>query len=345
MGQQALIIVALSSLLVGVSVIGFMGAWDYSNDTTATMFEREQALNISRSGVNLAISKVRVQKSWRTGFSNLSVAGGSVSVRVIDLGPDTIRITSAGTINGHTHTSVVEAKLSSIFPSVESALTIFGDSVQATSDGKAFNIDGRDHNMDGSLGPNPAVNGIGVQSGESVKDVITQLETAKGGSIAPNVLGAGGSPSVGTFGTSDLTQLHAFYRDRATVVLPAGKYADNRVYGSYETPVILHVPGDLEWSGTIQGTGILVVDGQLIMKGHISWRGIVLAMSGDVKIELGGTGTPSILGTVWVGNKNPANPTHVNVSGNPSISYSYSALMTILGNLGLLEVEVFRYYE
>lgn len=345
MGQQTLIIVALASLLVGISVAGFMGAWDYSNETTATLFEREQALNITRSGVNMAISKLRHQKTWRTGYTDFSVAGGTVSVRVTDIGIDTVRISAAGTINGFTHRSVVEAKLSSIFPSVESALTIFGDSVMATSDGKSFMIDGRDHNPDGTLGSNPAVNGIGVQSSESVKDVITQLEAAKGGSIAPYVLGAGGSPSVGTFGTNDLAALHKFYKDRATVILPAGKYADNRVYGSYDKPVILHVPGDLEWAGTIEGTGILVVDGQLIMKGKISWRGIVLAMSGDVQIELGGTGTPSILGTVWVGNTNPANPTHVHVSGNPSISYSYAALMTILGNLGLLDVEVYKYYE
>ncbi len=126
MGQQALIIVALSSLLVGVSVLGFMGAWDYSNETTASLFEREQALNITRSGVNLAISRLRQQKTWRTGFSNFAVSGGSVSVRIVDMGLDTVRITSVGTINGVQHTSVLEAKLSSIFPTVESALTVFG---------------------------------------------------------------------------------------------------------------------------------------------------------------------------------------------------------------------------
>jgi hypothetical protein len=345
MGQQAMIIVALSSLLVGMSVLGFMGAWDYSNNATATLFEEEQALNVTRSGVNLAISKLRHQKSWRTGFSNLSVAGGTVSVRVVDLGIDTVRISAAGTINGVTHNSVLEAKLSSIFPTVESSMTIFGDSVEVSSNGKSFEIDGRDYNIDGTLGSNPAVNGIGVQSAESVADVKKQLATASGGSIEANVLGAGGTPSVGSFASSNLTQLHQFYKDRRTMTIPAGSYADNKVIGSYEQPEIVYVPGDLEWSGNVTGTGILVVDGQLVMKGKVAWRGIILAMSGDVYIDIGGTGTPSILGTVWIGNTDPTVPTQAHVNGNPSIRYSYTALMTILGNLGLLEVEVFKYYE
>lgn len=345
MGQQALIIVALSSLLVGVSVLGFMGAWDYSNQTTASMFEREQALNITRSGVNLAVSTLRQQKTWRTGYTGLSLAGGSVSVRITDLGPDTVRITSAGTINGVTHTSVVEAKLSSIFPTVESALTVFGDSVEVTADGKAFLIDGNDHKIDGTPGTYPAVEGIGVQSMQSVADVKKQLDSASGGSIASRVIGEGGTGSVGSFSTSNLSSLHTFYKSIATILLPAGKYADNRVLGTLDRPEVVYVPGNLEWSGTISGAGILVVDGQLIMKGKIEWKGIILAMSGDVTISLGGTGTPSILGTIWVGNTDPTKVTRVNVTGNPTVAYSYMTLMTILGNLGLLDVEIFKYYE
>ncbi|MFA6234534.1 MAG: hypothetical protein WC824_10185 [Bacteroidota bacterium] len=342
MGQQALIIVALSSLLVGMSVLGFMGAWDYSNDATATLFEREQALNIARSGVNLAISKLRHQKSWRTGYTNLSVSGGTVSVRVIDLGADTVRITAAGTINGVIHNAVLEAKLSSIFPTVESALTIFGDSVELTSNGKAFLIDGTDYNVDGSIGTNPAVNGVGVQSAQSALDVKAQLAAA---SITDLVKGKGGTPSIGAFSSANLAQLHQFYKERATIKLPAGSYGSNTVFGSLDRPEIVYVPGDLTWTGTISGTGILVVDGALTMKGKVEWKGIVLAMSGDVMIDIGGTGTPSILGTVWVGNTDPTEVTKAHVNGNPTIRYSYTTLMTILGNLGLLNVEVLKYYE
>ncbi len=217
--------------------------------------------------------------------------------------------------------------------------------MELSSDGKSFLIDGNDHNPDGSPGIYPAVKGVGVQSMESVGDIKTQLATAKGGAITDRVIGAGGVGSVGAFSSSNLSQLHQFYKDRKTILLPAGKYANNAVMGTIDKPEIVYVPGNLEWSGTIQGAGILVVDGQLIMKGKIEWKGIVLAMSGDVIIELGGTGTPSIMGTVWVGNTNPANVTHVHMNGNPTVAYSYTTLMTVLGNLGLLGVEVIKYWE
>jgi len=343
MGQQSLIIVALSSLLLSISLFGFMGMWDYSNEATASLFEREQTLNVARSGVNLAVSKLRRQKTWRDGFSSVSVAGGAASVKIEDIGIDSVRIYSNGVLNGFAHNIIVEAKLSSIFPNVESALAIFGDTVSLTNAGTAFDIDGRDWNIDGSaLGTYPPVYGVGVQSTKIVEDVKTQVTNNK---VDDRIWGKDGMPSVGPFGASDLDRLQQFYKDRATIKLPAGKYADNRVYGSMSAPEIVHVPGDLEWSGVISGYGILVVDGQLIMKGKVTWTGIILALSGDVKIELGGSGTPSILGTVWVGNTDPDKVTNVHVNGNPSIKYSYLALTTILGNLGLLEVEIYKYYE
>ncbi len=342
MGQQSFIIVALSSLLLSVSLIGFMGNWDFSNETTATLFEREQALNVARSGVNMAVSRLRRQKTWRDGYTDVSVAGGSVSVRITDLGLDSVRIQSRGTINGVPHNILVEAKLSSIFPNVESALTVFGDSVSVTNAGKSFDIDGRDWNIDGTMGASPAVNGIGVQTSKTVTDVKTQLIN---NAVADRIWGAGGQPSVGQFGATDLVKLQNFYKERRTIVLPAGSYSANAVYGTLAKPEIVHVPGNLQWTGTISGAGILVVDGQLVMKGNIKWQGIILALSGDVTMDLGGTGNPSIMGTIWIGNSDPTKPTRVNILGNPSIKYSYQTLNTVLGNLGLLAVEIYKYYE
>jgi hypothetical protein len=338
MGQQSLIIVALSALLLSISVFGIMGGWGASTETTADLFEREQALNITRSGVNLAVSKVRREKMWRTGFTNLRVAGGSVSVRIRDLGVDSVEITSVGTINGVSHTSIVEAKLSSIFPNVESALAIFGDSVEFDNSGKTFLIDGRDYNIGGAtLGPNPTVDG----SGKIADDVEKHMDPL----VKHLVEGAGGAPSIGPFEAQNLDVLQKFYKDRATMTLPAGKYAGNYALCTIDNPQIVHVPGDLEWAGTITGAGILVVDGGLTMKGTIRWEGIVLVMSGNVNIEFDALGSPEIIGTIWVGNNDVSGITKVKVNGNPQIKYSYNTLTTVLQNLGLLEVEIYKYYE
>ena len=342
MGQQSLIIVLMSSLLLSISVLGMVGMWNWSTETTATLFEREQALNISRSGVNKAVSILRKKKVWRAGFNGLRVAGGNVDVGIRDLGPDTVQIISVGTINRISHQSIVEAKLSSIFPTVESALTIFGDSVEFTNDGKAFLIDGRDYLPGGTvLGSYPAVHGIGVETPKVASDVVTNMDP----NVHSNVEGSGGSPSVGSFSTLNLATLQSFYKDRATITLPAGSYAYNGVFGTMTDPEIVHVPGDLQWKGTISGAGILVVDGALALNGNIEWEGIVLSLSGDVHIEISGTGNPHIHGTLWVGNNDPSGITNVNITGNPSIKYSYLTLMTVLGNLGLLDVEIYKYYE
>ena len=124
MGYQTIIIVLLSSTLLSVTILGLSGVWDQSTTTVVTQANEEQAVNVASSGVNLAIISLRRNKDWRTGFSSLPVAGGRCTVSLTDLGVDSVRITSNGTINGTTHTSIAVVKLASIFPSVEAALTV-----------------------------------------------------------------------------------------------------------------------------------------------------------------------------------------------------------------------------
>lgn len=343
MGQQSIIIAVLASFLLTMAVGGMMGAWDMSTDTIATQFEEEQAMNVANSGVNLAISNLRQTKTWRTGYTNLSVVNGTVNVRIADLGIDSVRITSIGSYGAARRTAVVHAKLSSIFPTAESALTIFGDSVEFDSDGKSFLVDGRDYTSDGSsFGSHDPVYGIAVTA-SNITDYLKTDLTA--GSIASNVQGKGGAPSVGTFTKTNLDSLMTLYRTYATVKLPAGKYSGNAVYGTLDNPQIVHVAGNLEWTGTITGAGILIVDGALLMAGKVSWQGIVMALSGDVTLQLGASGTPSIIGSTFIGSKNVSGVTKVHVNGNPAVKYSYTALETVLARLNLLQVEVASYWE
>ncbi len=342
MGQQSLIIVLLASFMLSLSIGGYVGLWDRSTETSTNHFETEQAVSVSASGVNMAITKLRREKNWRTGFNAVSVAGGTCSVQIVDLGIDTVQIHSLGVIGPSRHISVVDVKLSSIFPMVTSALTVFGDSVDFTNIGKSFWIDGRDHLEDGSLGPYPAVDGIGVETADVQADVISDI-TANG--VANLVTGRNPIASVGQFSNMDLQQLRDFYVNYATITLPPGSYASNENFGSMARPEIVHIPGDLEWKGVITGAGILIVDGELSFKGKIQWKGIIITLSGAVKIELAGTGTPILTGTVLVGNNDPTKVTNVNVTGNPQILYSYGVIQKVLANLNLLRVEIIKYYE
>lgn len=342
MGQQAIIITVLASVLLTFTIFSLMTGLGDSSATVGTQFNDEQALNVATSGVNQAISRLRQEKKWRGGYSKLSIANGTCNLTLSDVGVDSVQITSVGSYGGTTHRSVARVKLSSIFPTVTSALTVFGDSVSVTNSGKAWLVDGNDHTVDGSAGTHKPVDGIGVQSSKSATDVKAQL---KANDVEANVQGKSGAPSVGTFPNMDLAKLHEFYKSIYTIKMVPGKYADNRVFGSLTSPEIVYVPGSLEWAGTITGYGILVVDGALALKGKVAWYGIVLTMSGDVTLELGGSGTPSLIGTTFIGSSSTSKITNVKVNGNPTVAYSYDILEAVMQNLGLLQVEVYSYWE
>jgi hypothetical protein len=344
MGQQMMIIALLSSFLLSAGVLGMMGVWQDSTDIAASRFEEEQAINIASTGVNMGISRLRQNKNWRSGYSNVSISdGGTVSVRLTNIGLDSVRVTSVASFNNTNHTTIAEVELSSIFPTVESALTIYGDSVNFTNAGKSFNIDGRDYNPDGSKGAADDVHGIGVANTKIQAELKKQLVD---GSISPNVIGKGGTGSVGTTVTTktDLLELRTFYKSLATLTLAPGAYSGNAVYGTLDYPEIVYVPGDLEWSGTVSGAGILVVDGALLLAGKVSWQGIIIAVSGEVELELGSSGTPSLIGTTLIGSSK-SNITNVHVNGNPQIKYSHLAIETVLQKLNLLNVAILSYYE
>jgi hypothetical protein len=222
-------------------------------------------------------------------------------------------------------------------------MAIYGDTVAFTNSGKSFLIDGHDYTADGTAyGTGPSVWGIGVQNTDITGYLKPQLTS---GGIAPNVIGQGSNPSLGTFSADSLKVLRDLYAGLATRVLAPGKYSGNAVYGSLSSPEILHIPGDLDWTGTMSGTGILVVDGQLAFHGNIKWTGIVIAMAGGVVLDFGASGNPVIIGTAMIGNNNSQHLTNVHVNGNPSVKYSNEAVSTVLANLDLLAVKVLAYYE
>jgi hypothetical protein len=123
--------------------------------------------------------------------------------------------------------------------------------------------------------------------------------------------------------------------------------AGNHVFGTVAQPEIVYVGGDKQWTGTINGTGILVVDGSLLVSGNFKWTGLVITVAHDVDIEFGDVGNPEVLGAAMIGTEvpSPYKITNVKINGNPRINFSYEALETVMQNLRLFNVDVVRYYE
>jgi hypothetical protein len=347
MGQQMLIIALLASFLVSSAVLGLRDTWNESNEIATNQFEEEQTINLSSSGVNMCISKLRQDKHWRAGYTKVALAdGGYLNAQITALGGDSVRITSTGLLNKASHTSIVDVQLASAVPMAESALAIYGDEVKFLNSGKTFGIDGNDHDENGNRVVGSPVMGMAVPSAEIEKDIESQLVAGK---VAKNVTGTGSNPSVGiaTITNEQVVKMRDFFRSNATKTLPAGKYASNTVYGSLAKPEILYLDGDVEWTGTVEGTGILIVDGPLKIGGNFNWVGLIITVAQDSELEFGDHGNPEINGAVMIGTEAPYDykVTNVKINGNPQINYSNSALTKVMANLGLNEVQVLNYYE
>jgi hypothetical protein len=105
------------------------------------------------------------------------------------------------------------------------------------------------------------------------------------------------------------------WKELATICLPAGKYSGSATFGTAAAPEIVYVNGDLEWTGNITGYGILVVSGDLVAKGTVTWKEMAIAYSGDVRMQVGSSGTPNFPGTCFIGTATFKEITNVHFNG------------------------------
>ncbi|GMU90281.1 MAG: hypothetical protein AMXMBFR49_24870 [Chlorobiota bacterium] len=85
MPGKALII--LLAGVIGLSAVTFLNilkAGDKLTESSVSTYNAAQVKNIAEAGAQMAVRKMIVEPSWRTGFSNLSLMGGRVNVRLVD---------------------------------------------------------------------------------------------------------------------------------------------------------------------------------------------------------------------------------------------------------------------
>ena len=158
MSGRAIIIVVTGIIII--SSIIFYNIEASSTKITANFndyFLRQSAQNIAQSGVNLALRQLGTDRTWRTGFTNLSMLGGVVNVNARDTlyhGVNSIVIQSTGTVEIG---SKLETQAVSIaytyFPPSGKPLTVKG--LVTLNGSNAVNgnidIDARDHDLNGNV--------------------------------------------------------------------------------------------------------------------------------------------------------------------------------------------------
>ncbi|OGU57491.1 MAG: hypothetical protein A2V66_12465 [Ignavibacteria bacterium RBG_13_36_8] len=171
MAGRGLLILLLG--IIAIAVVSFSSI--YKNSTEAInnvsyYYLKQSAHNISQSGINLALRQLADSSEWRTGYTNLSIFGGEVNVRLVDTtydGKNLVKIESIGYTDLNVFsTDTLKSALSIAYvqtrnpgfipPNVLAAVTTDND----VSTLGTLTIDGRDHDINGNILPTAGTYGI-----------------------------------------------------------------------------------------------------------------------------------------------------------------------------------------
>ena len=194
-------------------------------------------------------------------------------------------------------------------------LTLVNPTVDPLFDGESFLVSGFDRNLDGGAGPSPARPAFALVSSEAASAVLGTLTAGQQGRI----LGAGATPSVEVVAnapTSDTLQRLKLQlaRQADRLFVNPGTISEDlrRIDGSGQVTLITGYPsadsnqgldtaGNVILEGSGHGSGVLVVTGELTLRGSYRFDGAVLLVGDGSRLTL--EGDSMIIGSVVIANR------------------------------------------
>jgi len=126
----------------------------------------------------------------------------------------------------------------------------------------------------------------------------------------------------------------------ADYTLPTGTYTTGTVLGTFAEPKITYVNGDVHFSGSAIGSGIMVINGNVTMSGDFKYYGIIIVY-GQSSIETQIVGNGGIYGsTILVGDN-----VDIQATGNSALYYSSQAITNAQVNLKSSRFEILSWWE
>ena len=345
MGNSILIIVLGMSVIVGFIMLKLNANSKENLSTTVNMFEQTQARIIANSGVEIYLEKLKHDRSMmNSSFPNNNLFGGSYNINIS--GPDSIvKVISAATFMGVQHTTIVEAAADKVpFHPGPGAMYLSAGTVaglKKNAIGGSMEINGNDHDINGNLTGSGSVPGIAVDGTTQQTSILDMI--AK--NAIDQVLGAGGTPSVGVVGnTIDWAEYAQLLADNPDILIDTqDKIKTTNEWGTLSQPKVTFVNGDIQINNSqaASGCGILVVNGNLTINGGFDFTGMVIAFK-DASIDIKLNGNGSIIGSLVVA----GNQINVEVaSGNFETLYSTEALNLIQSLLATKRFTILSWWE
>jgi hypothetical protein len=173
-----------------------------------------------------------------------------------------------------------------MIPVIEGAVSMEDPNSIVMVNGVDFTMDGRDHNVDGTLSGGPSVYGVTVNDPGTTAHLLSTLSPAQQALIT----GTGPSPSATTT-AMNFNDTFTSLRPLAHNVITGGVYATIPNFGNVAANVyrITYVTGNVTISGNVSGAGILVIEGNLTLTGTFTYTGLVIVL-GNVRFSGGGSG-------------------------------------------------------
>jgi hypothetical protein len=184
--------------------------------------------------------------------------------------------------------------------------------------GGAFELSGRDENLDGSSGaatPRPAVGTPGNPA-----QLISQISSHQEVQVVGNLP----DPAIGTTGALAFADYLAMLEPLATMDWTALDASYSGAIGNLAAKrgIVAHAKGDLKLHGTTTGAGVLIVEGDLEIDGHFDFAGVIL-VQGNVSFQ-GGGGAKELHGALLVWGDDGAQPEHEDLEINGTVQVAYS---------------------
>ena len=238
-------------------------------------------------------------------------------------------ITAVGQAPGQS-SRTINARLGLTQPFTCGAIDLPSTGVSANFNGNAFEINGNDYAIGATqptAGSTPTL-GISTRTQTDANSVINALSSQE----LDNVTGAAVPNQVASVGTCQGPSSTRIRNEIVTnilnsgpvVTLSGGKINGNATFGSIASPQITYFDSSttLKGNGNASGAGILIVNGGLDIQGSLEFTGLII-VDGTTQVTTV-TGNATVYGAIWT--------TDLSLSVGGSAAVRYSSPSLVLAN-------------
>lgn len=352
MAGKGLLIILIGSIVVAGVIFSTMFRQNETAFANAVDNYRQQTVrNIAQSGVLMAVRALNDAPQWRTGYSNIAIQGGFVSVRLNDTtfnGESLIKVVSTGSSGTRSsaisHVTTAYVRRGYIPSTIKGAVTS-NSNVQTLGN---MTLDGREHDINGNLISNSGTYAIWTtqnlsQSGNSyfggTHNGVDYVPANPGNSqiYYSNQTYPGGFPSTpdSVLGGSPAGFPQGTLKSIAQSGLNGSQYATNpsNLTLPLKGVTFVELPDGSNWGAgglDLTGSGILIVHNstktaQVQNLNTGTFKGIIL-VDDVIRIQT------TIIGAIIIMSPNPPSGNCIG-NGNGSILYSTQAIYNAIGNI------------